>query len=125
MGGFAKGTVASKKVFSVCLDDLISQAVASVHAWSPSTPSPWQTLPGTLLTCSTALSLSGALLAVGGESFGSSDIHLYQPSTRIWVKAGELPSVQASCSCTLLSSGEVFVVGGVGAKQHVDIGLVQ
>ena len=47
----------NKHVFSVCLDELISQAVSqSAGATSPSTPSPWQTLPDTPLIHSTVLS---------------------------------------------------------------------
>ena len=49
LGGFSKEGV-SKKVFSVCLDDLISQATSQTV--SPSAPpipvpSPWQSLPDT------------------------------------------------------------------------------
>ena len=55
LGGFTKGAAASKKVFSVCLDDLISQAVSQPASASvPPTPSPWQSLPNTLLNYSTA-----------------------------------------------------------------------
>ena len=124
LGGFTEGT-ASKKVFSTCLDALISQAILQPpdSASAPPTPSPWQTLPDTPLIHSTALALNGALLAVGG--LASNAIHLYQPSSRSWVKAGELPTVRDVCTCTVLPSGEVFVAGGFGAKQQVDIALVQ
>ena len=104
---------ASKHAFSVCLDELISQAVPqSAGATSPPTPSPWQTLPETPLTHSTVLILNGALLAVGGES--SSAIHLYQPISKSWVKVGELPIQRWQCACTVLPSGEIFVAGGIG-----------
>ena len=57
----------NKLVFSVCLDELISQAVSqSAGATSPPTPSPWQALPKTPRTGSTVLILRGALLAAGG-----------------------------------------------------------
>ena len=98
LGGYTKDG-SSKKVFSLCLDYLISQAVpqpASVTALptqstspSPQTPptlsmSPWQTLPDTPLELSSALALNGALLAVGGrgEYSVSKAIHLYQPSSK-------------------------------------------
>ena len=68
LGGYTEGGTASKKVFSVCLDDLISQAVSQpASASAPPTPSPWQSLPDTPLDVSTALVFNGALLAVGGE----------------------------------------------------------
>ena len=52
----------NKRVFSVCLDKLISQAVSSSTCVisSPSTPSPWQTLTDTPSTNSTVLILNGA-----------------------------------------------------------------
>ena len=91
LGGYTEGFAPSKKVFSVCLDDLISQAVSQpASASAPPTPSPWQSLPDTPLNYSTALAFNGALLVVGG-GYGSRAINHYQPSSRSWVKAGELP----------------------------------
>ena len=127
LGGFTKGAITSKRVFSVCLDDLISQAVSRpASARAPPTPSPWQSLPDTPLTCSTVLTFNGALLAVGGRwgFSGSTAIYHYQPSSRSWIKAGELPTEQLYCTCTVLPSGDLYVAGGVGAKR-VDIASVQ
>ena len=102
---------ASEQVFSVCLDELVSQAVAhSASTTSLSMPSLWQTLPVTPLTYSTALILNGALLALGG--LYSPAIHLYQPSSRRWVKVGDLPDQRCDCACIVLPSGEIFVASG-------------
>ena len=50
LGGYTEGFAPSKKVFSVFLDDLISQAVSQrANASAPPTPSPWQSLPDTPL----------------------------------------------------------------------------
>ena len=125
LGGFNKGSVAPKKVFSVCLDDLISQAISQpASASAPPTPLPWQSLPDTPLPGSTALAFNGALLAVGG-SLGSTAVYHYQPSSRGWIKAGELPTGRLCCTCTVLPSGDLYVAGGVGAYQQVDIASVQ
>ena len=126
VGGYAEGPASSKKVFSVCLDDLISQAVSqSASASAPLTPSPWQSLPDTPLINSTALAFNGALLAVGG-GWGSTAIYHYQPSSRSWIKAGELPTKRYDCSCTVLPSGDLYVAGGgYGASQLVEIASVQ
>ena len=121
LGGYTKVAEASKKVFSVCLDDLISQAVSQPAA--PPTPSPWQSLPDTLLTGSTGLAFNGALLAVGG-GYGSTAIYRYQTSSRSWIKAGEMPTKRHTCTCTVLPSGDLYVAGGVGT-QLVDIASVQ
>ena len=103
----------NKRVFSVCLDELISQAVSSSTGvtTSPSTPSPWQNLTDTPSTRSTLLILSGALLSVGG--YKSSAIYLYQPSSRSWVKVSDLPVKLLRCACTVLPSGEIFLAGGL------------
>ena len=113
LGGFTKRGV-SKKVLSVCLDDLISQAVSQPASTStPPTPSLWKSLPDTPLTFSTALAFNGALLAVGG-GLGSSAIHVYQPSSNRWVKAGELPTKLFDSNYVVLPNGEVLVAGGGG-----------
>ena len=114
--------MASKKVFSVCLDDLIAQAVSQpASASAPPTPIPWQSLPDTPLTGSTALAFNGALLAVGG---GTAICH-YQPNSRSWIKAGEMPTGR-STTCTVLPSGDLYVAsGGFVANQRVNIASVQ
>ena len=117
----------SKKVFSVCLDDLISQAVSQPASTSaPPTPSPWQSLPDTPLEESTALAFNGALLAVGGgyAAGRSKAIYHYQPSSKSWIKAGELPTGRAQCTCTVLPSGDLYVACGAGTSTRVDIASV-
>ena len=127
VGGYTAGG-ASKKVYSVNIDRLISEAISqSASASAPPTPSPWQTLPDTPLTWSTALAVNGALLAIGGGGFpGSKDIYHYQPSNKIWIKTEELPTGRSDCACTVLPSGEVFVAGGggIGGDKRVDIALL-
>ena len=123
--GFTKEG-ASKKVFSVCLDDLISQAVSQpASASAPPTPSPWKSLPDTPLAYFTALAFNGALLAVGGNYPESSAIHVYQPSSNSWVKAGEMPTKPYAIGCIVLPSGEVLAAGGVGVTcREVEIASI-
>ena len=125
VGGYSTGG-SSKKVYCVCLDDLISQAVPQAAGTSaPSTPSPWTTIPDTPLTYSTALCLNGALIVVGGSEW-STTIYHFQPSTKSWIKAGELPTRRLDCACTVLPSGELFVAGSdYGNNTCVDIASVQ
>ena len=118
LGGYTERVELSKKVFSVCLDDLISQAVSQpASASAPPMPSPWQSLPNTPLIHSTALAFNGVLLAVGGEALGSSAIHVYQPSSGSWVKAGEMPTKRCGSGCVVLPSGEVLVAAGGGGRE--------
>ena len=124
LGGYTKGGAVFKKKFCVCLDDLISQAVSQPgSASAPLTPSPWQSLPDSPLNYSTALAFNGALLAVGGDMLGSTAIYHYQPSSRSWIKAGELPYKRSTCTCTVLPGGDLYVAGGDadGTEQRVDI----
>ena len=121
----------SMKVFGACLDDLIHQTVSTSANTFP-TQSPWCTLPDTPLPFSTALSLNGALLAVGGQKIGVYDmcgvktICLYQPNTKTWVKAGEMPIERWQCACVVLPNGEVFVAGNgdMNQPEQVDIAVV-
>ena len=122
LDGFSIG-YASNIVFSVQLDELISQAVSRpAGASAPPTLSPWMRLPNTPLTNSTVLAINGALLAVGGR--GSTTIYHYQPNIRSWIKAGELPAARLCCCCTVLPSGEMLVAGGRGADR-VDIAFIE
>ena len=125
LGGYTKRYAVSKKVFSVCLDDLISQAVSlPTSASAPPTPPPWQSLPDTPLAGSTALAFNGALLAVGG-GLRNTAIYHYQPSSRSWIKAGEMPTERHACTCTVLPGGDLYVAGGGGTDQQVDIASLQ
>ena len=125
LGGFSTKGVSSYKVFSVLFDELISQAVSQpAGAKVPPTSSPWMTLPDTPLTNSTALAINGALLAVGGH-LGSTAIYHYQPSSRSWIKAEELPAERCRCCCTVLPSGEVLVAGGDFGDDRVDIAFIE
>ena len=120
LGGDTTGGSPSNEVLSVCLDSLITQAVSQPAG--ASAPPTWQALPNTPLLYSTALSFNGAMLAVGG--LGRKEIYHYQPSSKRWIKAGELPTERVTCTCTVLPSGEVFVAGGGGTKTRVDIALI-
>ena len=132
LGGYTEGDIATKNAFSVCLDDLVSQALsqpASASTSAPPTPSPWQSLPDTPLDYSTTLVLiNGALLAVGGGKYhtGSSAIHMYQPSSNSWVKAGELPTKRDTSGCIVLPSGEILVAGGfISSAQLIEIASIR
>lgn len=107
-----------RRVFSVCLDQLISQAVS--YQCTEGTPLyPWQTLPGDApLLFSTALAYKGALLAIGGEMMNreeSADIHMYQSIERTWVKTGEMKNKRSQCASVVLPCGdEIFIAAGGG-----------
>ena len=120
LGGWIRDDMTNEQVFSVSLDKLISNAV------SPSTgatPSPWSTLENLPVEFSTALALQGSLLAVGG--WRSSAIHAYQPSSKSWVKVGDLPRKQWLCGCAILPNGELLVAGGQYTEKGVNIATIE
>ena len=118
----------SKQVFRVSLPDIVSQTVDQSTSKSPTL---WCRLPDTPLKCSTAISLRGYLLAVGGSHDNGTrrtDIHLYQPESEQWTKVGDLPNARDYCSCVVLPSGELLVTGGressVERTSRVDVASV-
>ena len=120
--------MSSKQVFRVSLPDIVSQTVNQSTSKSPTL---WCRLPDTPLLYSTAISLGGYLLAVGGSHDNytrSTDIHLYQPESEQWTKVGDLPNVRYYCSCVVLPSGELLVAGGsessVQPTSRVDVASV-
>ena len=127
LGGFTREGP-SKKVFRVCLDDLIPQAASQPTSTSvPLTPSPWQSLLDTPLHQSTALAFNGALLVVGGGVYpGRSTVYMYHPRRKCWFKAGELPNKRHTCGCIVLPSGEMLVSGGGDdeMRQQIEIASI-
>ena len=131
LGGFTSNHRGSTKAFSVCLDNLISQAVSQSAYSSIATPSPWQALPNTPLAYSTAISVDGALFAVGGliqdSMEPSTSVYLYQPSCKSWVLAEVLPHGRERCACIAFADRKILIAGrGVGyGSQEVDIAEVK
>ena len=108
----------SNQVYCVSLPDIVSQTVDQSTA--SKSPALWRRLPDTPLSCSTAISLRGYLIAVGGRhgNHTRTDIHLYQPESEQWTKVGDLPNARYYCSCVVLPSGELLVAGG-GDESYV------
>ena len=104
---FLIGGTLAKRALVVPLDDITTPTKTSTE---------WCYLPETPLEYSAAIALEhrGSLLIVGGRLGNdySTAIHIYQSDTKQWSKIGDLPTARSSCSCTLLPSGEILVVGG-------------
>ena len=109
------------EVFSVQLDDLISQAVSDSRKSDHALASVWLHLPHTPVVSCTALAFNAALLAIGGNKSHMHDptattcgIHMFKPSTRTWAEAGQLQINRWRCACTVLPSDEILIAGGAG-----------
>ena len=102
-------------VLYASLASLIQKATSPTRQ-SPSDTSVWKTLPDTPLQASTASSLSGNLVAVGGYDTKTAfpDINVFFPLTNSWVRitTGDLPEPRDSCTAVQLSSNTMIVIGG-------------
>ena len=102
-------SASSFKVYSMSLPALTSQ----LHSQEPREYH--QEISGLQVKRSAPLSISGALLAVGGEDKDGAEvsaIRLYQPDTGEWVKVGDLPTPRRDCTCAMIGDRELLVAGG-------------
>ena len=115
LGGFDAD---SNSVATVLYDSLTSlaQKATSPTQQSASHTSVWKTLPDTPLKGSTAASLNGNLLAVGGHNTKTAvpAINVFPPLTNSWVRimTGDLPPPRHGCTAVQLSSNTMIVIGG-------------
>ena len=116
LGGIDAGRKTITTVLYASLTSLIQKATSPTRQ-SASRTSVWKTLPGTPLKTSTAASLSGNLLAVGGHDTKTAFpvINIFFPLTNSWVriKTGDLPQPRHSCTAIQLSSNTMIVIGGM------------
>ena len=119
VGGYEESnrSTCKKTVMSTSIPQLLETCL------QPS-PIQWQTLPIPIVPYykSTAASLGGCLLVVGGaksttlfptSTSAVSSVHAYCPFTTSWVLVGELPQPSYSCVTATLPTGELLVIGGV------------
>ena len=110
MGGYNVTGSPTNTVYSVSLSALTTGLNSSTREGQI-----WKEISGLQTTLSTPLSISGSLLAVGGEHKGRkavTEIHLYQPDTGEWVKVGDLPTPRYNCTCAMITDREMVVAGG-------------
>ena len=108
MSGFiSSGT--TKKVFSVSL-----QALLNPKSSNERDRQIWKEISELDAIRSIPLSISGSLLALGGEKDGKdlTTIQLYQPETGKWLKVGDLPHPRSQCTSAMINDREMIVVGG-------------
>ena len=144
-------TLATTTVLCASLASLVEKATSRTRQ-SASRTSVWKTLPDTPLKWSTAASLSGHLIAVGGykgkislpalavrlaaKQVGvtlpnSPALHVFFPLTNSWVRMADsdLPQSRYECTALQLSSNTMMVIGGCNNKDKrtntVFIGHVQ
>ena len=82
----------------------------------------WKPLPPLPVTLSTAATLCGQLVVIGGRRGGSSVNSIHQLVDGQWVKIGSMVTDRCWCLVVSLSPDKIIIVGGVGAQgQSQDI----
>ena len=113
LGGYNADHKPIRSSFCVDMSTLIDRANI-IHRGTTS----WKTLPDTPLAKSTAATLSGRLLAVGGvEENGpvQSSVYMFVRPINSWVKllSGDLPVEGYFTTTVQLSNNRVMVMGGL------------
>ena len=80
----------------------------------------WTSLPRLPVTRSTAATLYGQLVIIGGMQDGSSVNSIHQLVDGKWVKIGSMSSNRWDCLVVSPSPDRMMIVGGVGAKDSVE-----
>ena len=126
MGGFTSSSFGTNMVYSVSLSALTTW-LKSNNA-STSEEQIWKEIYGLQTAFSSPLSISGSLLAVGGNKTKLvTAIHLYQPGTGEWVKVGDFPALpRNNCTCAIITDREMLVAGGYDGRRskRMDIALI-
>ena len=86
---------------------------------SPSTLS-WKSLPHLPVTWSTAATLCGQLVIIGGRQDLSSVNSIHQLVDREWVRIGSMASDRCFCLVASPSPDRIIIVGGLGAPESVE-----
>ena len=140
LGGYGADskTPATTTVLCASLASLVEKATSPTRQ-SASHTSVWKTLPDTPLKMSTAASLSGHLIAVGGYKGKTSlpavavrflafkvgvtlpispELHAFCPLVNSWIRMADsdLPQSRSNCTAVQLSSNTMIVIGGMNNK---------
>ncbi len=136
LGGYNKSNDPINTVLCASVTSLVEKAKSPPNWFSTffnrSNASVWKTLKDTPLERSTAASVSGCLLAVGGEDDQcqvSPAVHMFQPQTNSWVRmtSGDLPVAVCAVTAIQLPDNELFICGGESGRsrsQDVFIGSI-
>ena len=139
LGGVNKDDAATNSVYSCSLSSLLlSTGSKSLGGRLVSTltrsskGSTWNRVADLPVTFSTAVTLHGRLLAIGGwdstEDKPSTAVHMYQPTTNSWELISHMTTPRVACLAAVLPDNQLMVVGGwtTGGKKcnSVEFGTV-
>jgi hypothetical protein len=122
LGGVDKDEEFTKLVYSCSLTSLLfstgskslGKRLINTLAWSRK-GSPWNRVADLPVIRSTAVSLHGRLLAIGGddsENKPTTAVHMYQPTTNSWEVISHMTTPRSRCLLAVLPDNQLMVVGG-------------
>ena len=132
LGGFNEEKVATNSVYSCSLTSVLSSTGStSLGGHVGDTGIPWNRVADLPVNSSTAVSLHGQLLAIGGkDSKGkpTTAVYMYQPTTNSWEVISHMTTPRSRCLSAVLPDNQLMVVGGLttGYKEcdSVEFGTV-
>ena len=107
LGGFKNDEIATNSVYSCPLASLLSSTLLG---------DTWNRVADLTVNRSTAVSLHGQLLAIGGENSNgepTTAVHMYQPTTNSWEVISHMITARSRCLSAVLPDNQLMVVGGL------------
>lgn len=116
----------TKLVFTASLSMLVRDAQTRqrlLNGGIGSSPSHiWESFPEAPRYASTAASLGGCLLALGGSDerleHKSRAVHVYSPLTDSWIRIEDIPVECFACAVARLPAGDIVLIGGMGHDEE-------
>ncbi len=122
LGGVDKDDVATNSVYSCSLTSLLSSTGSTslgkrlISALTRSIRgSPWSRVADLPVKLSTAVTLHGRLLAIGGKDSNdkaTAAIHMYLPTTNSWEVISHMNIPRSGCLSAVLPNDQLMIVGG-------------
>ena len=129
LGGINKDSEYANSVYFCSLISLLSSTGSTSlggHLVNTLTRSskgnPWNRVADLPVDTSTAVSLHGRLLAIGGENSNgepTTAVHMYQPTTNSWEVISHMTTPRSQCLSAVLPDNQLMVVGGLTTDSKV------
>ena len=122
LGGWDQNGDPTLSVLTSSITDLLHQQQETANQ-----PAVWRRAADAPYYVSTAVSVGGQLLAIGGCDEASEDtsaIVAYDPTSDSWQDMGHMTTPRWLPLVALLPSNELIVAGGLGGEKKVEIGNV-
>ena len=112
IGSHDKGYSCSLQALPSSDEPITPQSLPDLISWTPLPPLP--------VTYSTAATLSGQLVLIGGERGGPPVNSIHQLVEGQWVEIGSMTSDRELCLSVSPSPDRVLIVGGYGAQDSIE-----